>query len=257
MKAKIDTPEGRAQYARRLGIVERLGALLQRFTGRPVRFTQHIAYWNAPQGGALFHHDAFAEDAFAEDAFATRQLGVAFVQLAGRTLWLALSIEDLAARVTELVDLLAEGELPWVRAELFAEPDAWREVQALAADRRRLVHELGLPHCGRLHALVNRGPEFTALLADCGHAVLLRPGDVLLLPNHGLERTAMHSVFCADTRPTYGLSLALRAATSAGPSAGGSGAKFTEHDRGGDADHQGEEQEAHREDPERDADLGR
>jgi hypothetical protein len=57
---------------------------------------------------------------------------------------------------------------------------------------------------------VNR-PETSAYLADAGHACVLRPGDVLLLPNHGLERTAMHSVWCASERPGYGLSLALRA----------------------------------------------
>jgi hypothetical protein len=116
--------------------------------------------------------------------------------------------------VAEFLEILAEAELAGVRAQLFSEDpageSAWRDARELAGDRRRLVRELGLPHCGRLHALVNRGPEFTALLADCGHALLLRPGDALLLPNHGLERTAMHSVFCADTRPTYGLSLALR-----------------------------------------------
>jgi hypothetical protein len=57
---------------------------------------------------------------------------------------------------------------------------------------------------------VNRGPEFTAWLADAGHAALLAPGDAILLPNHGLRRTAMHSVFCADDDVSYGLSLAIR-----------------------------------------------
>ena len=33
-----------------------------------------------------------------------------------------------------------------------------------------------------------------------------------LLPNHGLEATCMHSVFCASPRPTYALSMAIRAA---------------------------------------------
>ena len=53
--------------------------------------------------------------------------------------------------------------------------------------------------------VVNRGPEFTSLLADAGHALVLHEGDVLLLPNHGYECTAMHSVFCAgdDLRPGF------------------------------------------------------
>jgi hypothetical protein len=32
----------------------------------------------------------------------------------------------------------------------------------------------------------------------------------MLLPNHGLESTCMHSVFCASDEATYALSLAIR-----------------------------------------------
>jgi hypothetical protein len=186
----------------------RLNALLKRFTGREVTFSQHIAYWNAPQGGALFHHDAF------DEPFEERQLGVCYAQLSGRTVWLALSLEDLALRAIELLQMMQEGELAWVREELFGRADDWSRALQLAADQRALERELALPGCGRLASLVNRGPEFTALLADSGHALVLRPGDVLLLPNHGLhglERTAMHSVFCAGEQAGYGLSLAMRA----------------------------------------------
>lgn len=177
---------------------------LQRLTGEIPFLTQHIAYWNAPEGGALFHHDAFAPTGY------DQQLGVCFVQLAGRTAWLALSIGDLAERVVELVRYLEEGELSWVRARISEGPLGWEGLVRLVADREALVRELGLPGCGRLAALVNQGPEFTALLADAGHAAVLRPGDVLLLPNHGLGRTAMHSVFCASDELTYALSMAIR-----------------------------------------------
>jgi hypothetical protein len=128
--------------------------------------------------------------------------------------WLALSLEDLALRAIELLQMMQEGELAWVREELFGRADDWSRALQLAADQRALERELALPGCGRLASLVNRGPEFTALLADSGHALVLRPGDVLLLPNHGLhglERTAMHSVFCAGEQAGYGLSLAMRA----------------------------------------------
>jgi hypothetical protein len=80
----------------------------------------------------------------------------------------------------------------------------------VTSSRAVLLHELARPDCGILGPLVNRGPEFTALLADAGHALLLRPGDVILRPNHGLERTAMHSVFHAGGELAYGLSFALR-----------------------------------------------
>jgi hypothetical protein len=208
--ALLEPPEEHAPEVRAVFCCERLAALLQRFCGRPVRPQEPTPCWHAPDGGAEFSHAAEGD---ARGDFMARRLGTACVQLSGRTLWLALSIEDLAARVAEFLEILADDGLAGVRARLFPERSAWSDARALAADRRRLVHELGLPHCGRLSALVNRSPEFTALLADCGHALLLRPGDVLLLPNHGLERTAMHAVFCADTRPTYGLCMALRAAT--------------------------------------------
>lgn len=181
-----------------------LARLLQRLTGEPTFFTQHIAYWNAPEGGALFHHDAFA------DGVLDSQLGVCFVQLAGRTAWLALSIHDLAERVMEFVGYLAQGELAWVRTRLSESALGWAGLARLVLDRAALVRELALPGCGRLAALVNQGPEFTSLLADAGHAAVLAPGDVLLLPNHGLTRTAMHSVFCASDETTYALSMAIR-----------------------------------------------
>jgi hypothetical protein len=136
---------------------------------------------------------------------------VCYLQLSGRTAWLALSIEDLAVRVREFVECLAEGELPWVSAQLFPNEALRKRIEALVQVDDELVRELGLPGCGRFAALVNRGPEFTAWLADAGHAAVLSPGDAILLPNHGLARTAMHSVFCASEDTGYALSLAIRA----------------------------------------------
>ncbi len=183
--------------------------IVERMIGEPALFTQHIAYWNAPEGGALFHHDAFAEDE--EESGRPGQLGVCYVQLSGRTAWLALSIEDLAVRVREFVECLAEGELPWVSAQLFPNEAARKRIEALVQYDDALVRELARPGCGLFAALVNRGPEFTAWLADAGHAAVLSPGDAILLPNHGLARTAMHSVFCAGDEVAYALSLAIRA----------------------------------------------
>ncbi len=142
---------------------EAVRAELERLLGVPFLLTQPIACWNAPDGGARFHHDAF------DDEQADRQRGVASFQLDGET-----------------IRALADGP------------------------RAALLAELALPGCGRLGALVDRGPEFSTYLADSGHAVVLHPGDVLLLPNHGLSRTAVHSVFSGSARPTYGLSLAIR-----------------------------------------------
>jgi len=182
-----------------------LRARIEGLIGEPALLTQAIAYWNAPEGGALFHHDAFHEDG--RD---TGQLGVCYVQLSGATFWLALSTQDLALRVREFVEVIGDGELPWVRARLAPSARDLRNLQQLVADDEGLVRELGLPGCGRLAQLVNHGPEFSSLLADAGHALLLHAGDALLLPNHGPELTAMHSVFCAGEETGYSLSLAIR-----------------------------------------------
>ena len=177
-------------------------AILETLCGEPITFSQHIAYWNAPEGGALFHHDAFG------DPDLSGQRGVLFSQLTGNTAWLALSVEDLADRVTEFLGAMQDGEYHWVRSQVFG--DAFPRALELAADRDRLISELGLPGCGFLGRLCDRGPEFTSFLADAGHALVLSPGDALLLPNHGTRRTAMHSVFCAGGRTGYALSLAVR-----------------------------------------------
>ena len=182
--------------------------LVERLCGERVLFTQSIAYWNSPNGGVRFHHDAFAEDALDEGAW--RQVGVCYVQLSGATAWLALSVDDMAARIGEFVEALEEGELPWVRAQLFDDGAAWERMRALSADRARLASELALPGQGVLGPLVNRGPEFTSFLADAGHAHLLEAGDAILLPNRGLSATCLHSVFCASDEIGYSLSLALR-----------------------------------------------
>ncbi len=187
--------------------------LVEKLAGSPVLFTQTLAYWNAPGGGALFHHDAFAEDS--ADLGAFRQLGVCYVQLSGATAWLALSNADLAARVREFADALEDGELPWVRAQIFESAGApfsggWKRFRALLADDDSLRRELSYPGCGALGALVDRGPEFTAFLADAGHGAILRAGDAILLPNFGLEKTCMHSVFCAGDDVAYSISLAMR-----------------------------------------------
>lgn len=203
-----------------------LEPLLKDLTGGDVLLTQPIGYWNTAHGGARFHHDSFAEN--------DGQLGVLFVQLTGRSFWLALSIRDLVERVREFVgagELAAEDEVPdddmpvdeaQDDADVVAKPSTevaekptsepsefGAEIVALCADSMATLAEAALPDCGRLNEIVN-SPSFAAFLADAGHAVLLEPGDAILLPNHGLERTVMHSVFGVARRAGYGLSLAIR-----------------------------------------------
>jgi hypothetical protein len=135
-------------------------ALLRRWTGGPVRSSERIVFSNAPGGGVVFHHDA-------EEG----QLGVAYVQLAGRTAWLALSKRALAAEV---------------------------------AGRGRLDG-----HDPALDRLLNRTPSFTRRLVERGALYVLRAGDVLLLPSHGPDDAAWHSVFALGARPSLAHSYGL------------------------------------------------
>ncbi|MFT4539771.1 MAG: hypothetical protein ACI841_003095 [Planctomycetota bacterium] len=188
-----------------------LNEFLERQVDGPVFFTQHIAYWNALGGGALMHHDAFHEP------IEGGQRGVLYTQLSGATLWFAVSIEDLCRRVIEFVGYLEDGELAWVRKQLFPRPDDFDFVVRMCKRFPRVRKELGRAGCGKLSALVNQGPEFSALLADAGHAVILRAGDAILLPNQGLERTCMHSVFGVSEEPGFALSLAIRESEPSAP----------------------------------------
>jgi hypothetical protein len=177
---------------------------LQRWIGGPVLPTQHIAYFNAPGGGALWHHDGFKEP------LEGGQRGVLYTQIAGRTAWLAMSIDELCHLVREFLEYLGDGDLPWVREKLAPKPAAFDRLVALVKRFPRLRRELARPGGGELSGLIHAAPEFTALCADAGHAFILGPGDALLLPNHGLEKTVMHTVFCASDIPTYAISTALR-----------------------------------------------
>lgn len=196
-----------------------LRGLIGEWTRSRPLFTQTIAYWNAPNGGALFHHDAF------DEPLSGRQRGVLYAQLTGATAWLALSIADLAERVLEFVDLLQEGVFGELQEHLLGTGDRKQGFMKIFASRETLEAELALPGCGRLAPLVNRGPEFTALLADAGHGFIVSEGDVIILPNHGYVSTCMHSVFCASEEPAFSFSMAIRdSEPSSGSRRGGKGA---------------------------------
>ena len=184
---------------------------LAQWIGDPVLRTQTIAYFNAPDGGALWHHDAF------DEPIEGGQRGVLYVQSTGRTAWLACSIDALTHLVIEWVGHLQDGELAWQLESM--EPAQWERLQSMAKRFVRLRKELAKPGQGLLGPWIG-SPEFTGLAADAGHAYLLDPGDGILLPNHGFHATAMHSVFCASPGATLGYSMALRAdrAEEANPS---------------------------------------
>lgn len=161
-----------------------------------------IAYWNRPGGGARFHHDAFADEGDV-------QRGVLYTQLAGRTVWLSLSIADLAQQWMEFAEATLEGESPWL-SEALQTAGVWeRSGELFKAGTLAVLRELGEPGGGALGPWIDRGPEFTATLVDSGHAAVLHPGDCIVLPNNGRLSTAMHSVFCGGPGPNYAISTGL------------------------------------------------
>lgn len=136
---------------------------LDRLIARPHRLSERIVYNNAPNGGAIFHHDAEPS-----------QLGVVFTQLEGRTAWFTLGKRRLAK-------LLVKSGLPSIP----------RAMAALDASDDQAVLEL-----------LNRDEDFAALLAAHGALFLLQAGDSILLPTAGFDDTAWHSVLAVGDRPS-------------------------------------------------------
>ena len=148
-----------------------LRARLQDLLARPHRLSERILYNNAPGGGAVFHHDA-----------EPGQLGVCFSQLEGHTAWLALSKRRLAAA------LVRAGAARTARAAMARLDDG--EDQAL-------------------WRLLNRDAAFTAQLAARGALFVLAAGDCILLPSHGIDDVAWHSVIALGERPSLAHSYGL------------------------------------------------
>lgn len=138
--------------------------LLGHLIARPYRLSERILYNNAPDGGAVFHHDA-----------EPGQLGVAFNQLEGRTAWLAVSKPRLALA---LVRHGRAKDVPAGMAALEREDDR------------------------SLWQLLNRDPAFTGRLAAMGCLFVLQAGDTILLPSHGIDHATWHSVLALGSRPS-------------------------------------------------------
>lgn len=141
-----------------------LRELLQQLLGRPYRLSERILYNNAPDGGAVFHHDA-----------EPGQLGVVFSQLQGHTGWLALGKRRLA--------------------ELLAKRGHQRSARVAMAALDRGDDK-------PLWRVLNRDAGFTAELAARGALFVLREGDCMLLPSHSLDDVAWHSVIGLGDRPS-------------------------------------------------------
>lgn len=159
--------------------------ILQRVLDGQPAFVERIVYFNAPNGGAQFHHDVERGHA-----------GVIYAQITGRTFWLALSKAKL---IEEMQTYLAQ-----------ADADTWHELRTLAANPDGLSAYMEAFDHEVVEALIDREPAFIRYMLEKGHGFLLHPGDVLLMPQRDLETCVWHSVFCLDDEPGEGLSFALR-----------------------------------------------
>jgi hypothetical protein len=141
-----------------------LRTLLDALLQRPHRLSERIVYNNAPGGGAVFHHDA-----------EPGQLGVVFSQLEGRTAWLAIGKRRLAAVLVRM---------------------------GHARDARRALQALDDGNDPELWRLLNRDAAFTGQLAARGALFVLQAGDAILLPSHGIDDVAWHSVTALGNKPS-------------------------------------------------------
>lgn len=164
---------------------EQLNALLREvLDGAPPVYTERIIYFNAPNGGALMHHDV-----------ERGHEGVVFAQLSGSTFWLALSKDRLMTEIQTYLNTQPAETWTALR-ELLQNHDAF----ALYLEDE---HELA-------EDLMDRHPDFFRYLIEKQYAYVLQPGDVLLLPQANLDFCVWHSVLCLGDEPGEALSFALK-----------------------------------------------
>jgi hypothetical protein len=163
-------------------------------------YVERIVYFNAPDGGAQFHHDV-----------ERGHLGVAFAQLSGRTAWLTLSTEQL---LDAIQSFLAQPDADKSMAKTIQQKKTRGELVKLAADRAALAEYLNRRDNDPLEQLINRTPAFIRRLIERGHAYILNPGDIILLPQQDAAHCAWHAVYCLDDSPGEALSFAIRHAAA-------------------------------------------
>jgi len=140
-----------------------------------IAFVECIVYFNAPQGGALFHHDVEPGHA-----------GVIYAQLSGTTFWLALA----KAQLIEAIKAFADQHNIVLPSDV-------------AAELNRTEHP-------DIEAIIDHNPQFIHQLVADGYGYILHAGDALLLAQSSEEACVWHSVFCLGDEPGEGLSFAMR-----------------------------------------------
>lgn len=175
---------------------ESLKALLCKVLGsEDVSYVERIVFFNAPHGGAQFHQD-----------IEKGHHGVVFAQISGRTGWLTLSK---ALLIDEIQIFLSRSDA----SSLMKSVNNDEEIECLyakASDNISLSAYLDEPDNDPLEKLINRLPAFAQQLVERGHVYIVNPGDIVLLPQQGIDHCAWHSVLCLDDFPGEALSFAVR-----------------------------------------------
>lgn len=158
-------------------------------------FVERIFYFNAPNGGAQFHHDV-----------ERGHDGVVYAQLFGSTAWLAMSKPIL---LDEIIAFLGAAETGDVLRNYFSDSEL-SDLLAHNKDRSYWSDCLDNRDNEVVEVFLNQIPEFFAFLVNQGYAYILNAGDVILLPQASLADCCWHTVFCLDDYPGEALSFAIR-----------------------------------------------
>jgi len=159
-------------------------------------FLERIVYYNAKNGGAQFHHDA-----------EKGHLGVVYAQLTGETLWLALSKQEL---MDEIQLFLSEKDHLEDLRSVVKKGVGYERLIKLTQDRVLLEQLLDDPSNDEIGELLNELPAFFEQLVNNQYAYVLRPGDLILLPQQSQQNCAWHSVFCLGEHAGQALSFAIK-----------------------------------------------
>jgi len=176
---------------------EMLRQLLMTVAGiKNLRYLERIVYYNANKGGAQFHHDA-----------EKGHLGVVYAQLTGQTLWFALSKKQL---MSEIQLFLAEEENKKELQSVVKTKSGYEQLLKAACDLKLLENLLDDPANEEISELLNETVGFFNQLMNKGYAYVLKPGDIILLPQQSMKNCTWHSVFCLGEKAGQALSFAIK-----------------------------------------------
>ncbi|HFD33401.1 MAG TPA: hypothetical protein ENJ28_11930 [Gammaproteobacteria bacterium] len=171
--------------------------LLQHVLSLPaLKFVERIVYFNAPNGGAQFHHDA-----------EKGHLGVVYAQLTGETFWLALSREQLVYEVNQFITV--QENLDELKQLIDDEKQCSLFVSNLQ-HQSKIADMLNEPGHEEMTILLNQSPLFFKQMVEAGYARYLKAGDIILLPQESMTDCAWHSVFCVSEEAGEALSFAIK-----------------------------------------------